>query len=25
VWNWFLPARLRRALRVPAAPAGATE
>jgi uncharacterized membrane protein YdfJ with MMPL/SSD domain len=25
VWNWFLPARLRRALRVPAAPAGANE
>jgi putative drug exporter of the RND superfamily len=25
VWNWFLPARLRRALRVPTTPAGATE
>jgi putative drug exporter of the RND superfamily len=25
VWNWYLPARLRRVLRVPSAPAGATE
>jgi putative drug exporter of the RND superfamily len=24
-WNWYLPARLRRVLRVPAAPARATE
>src|SRR5213076_3142120 len=24
-WNWFLPARVRRVLRVPATPAGATE
>jgi putative drug exporter of the RND superfamily len=24
-WNWYLPARVRRVLRVPAAPAGATE
>jgi RND superfamily putative drug exporter len=24
-WNWYLPARVRRALRVPAAPAQATE
>ncbi|HEX7299242.1 MAG TPA: MMPL family transporter [Solirubrobacteraceae bacterium] len=25
VWNWYLPARLRRALRLPSAPARATE
>jgi RND superfamily putative drug exporter len=25
VWNWYLPARVRRALRVPATPARATE
>jgi hypothetical protein len=24
-WNWYLPARVRRALRVPATPARATE
>jgi putative drug exporter of the RND superfamily len=24
-WNWYLPSRLRRALRVPPAPARATE
>ena len=24
-WNWYLPARVRRVLRVPASPAGATE
>jgi hypothetical protein len=25
VWNWYLPARVRRVLRVPAGPARATE
>jgi hypothetical protein len=24
-WNWYLPARVRQVLRVPAAPARATE
>jgi hypothetical protein len=24
-WNWYLPARVRRVLRVPSAPARATE